>query len=155
MSISPYLRMTGKLCMSFPLSAIDFYSFSSTNDPILQYRPHFVRSLPIQILLIGITITLVIILLVHLVFTASYHWALAPVNYSLQVSSVITLLISLIATLHVVLSATVAESMQWPFMLSYISVKVAPFGDEYNLAERVMWLIMNASTSGLVQVRFF
>ena len=95
-------------------------------DPYLMYRPPFVRSLPIQILLTGVTLTLVVILLIHLLFTAHYHFPLAPVNYVLQMSGGVTLLISLIATFHVVLTATLEESSRWPYMLSYIAVNVPP-----------------------------
>jgi hypothetical protein len=84
----------------------------------VELRPHFARSLPVQILLTGVVLTLVAVLFIHLVFTARYHWPLAPVNYVLQLSSVTTLLISLIATLHVVLAAALDESERWPYMLS-------------------------------------
>jgi hypothetical protein len=123
----------------------------------LEFRPAFARSLPVQILLTGVVLTLVAVLFIHLIFTAQYHWPLAPVNYVLQLSGVTTLLISLIATLHVVLSATFTESEKWPYMLSYIAVNVPPLDyeldtDEWNVAERATWLVMNASTSGLIQV---
>lgn len=126
-------------------------------DPYLQYRPPFSRSLPVQILLTGIILTLVAVLFIHLIFTAQYHWPLAPVNYVLQLSGVTTLLISLIATLHVVLSAAWAESEKWPYMLSYIAVNVPPLDldlntDLWSIAERATWLVMNASTSGLIQI---
>lgn len=130
------------------------------HDPILSYRPPFARSLPVQILLTGIVLTLVVVLFIHLVFTGQYHWPLAPVNYVLQMSGVTTLLISLIATLHVVLSATVDESTRWPYMLSYIAVNVPPLTDldtdsdrgTWSTAERATWLIMNATTSALIQI---
>lgn len=104
-------------------------------------------------------LTLVAVLFIHLIFTAPYHWPLAPVNYVLQLSGVTTLLISLIATLHVVLSASIAESEKWPYMLSYIAVNVPPLdleesNDNWTIAERATWLVMNASTSGLIQVSF-
>ena len=126
-------------------------------DPYLQYRPPFARSLPVQVLLTGIVFTLVAVLFIHLILTAQYHWPLAPTNYVLQLSGVCTLLISLIATLHVILSATFSESEQWPYMLSYIAVNVPPLEPVtavhgWTPAERVLWLVMNASTSGLVQV---
>ncbi|KAF8171858.1 hypothetical protein BJ912DRAFT_1065906 [Pholiota molesta] len=110
------------------------------DDPYLKYRPEFARSLPIQIMLTGVVLTL-------------YHWPLAPVNYVLQLSGVTTLLISLIATIHVVLSATFAESEKWPYMLSYIAVNVPPLDlesdtESWSIAERATWLVMNASTSG-------
>lgn len=130
-------------------------------DPYLKYRPPFARSLPIQILLTGVVLTLVAVLFIHLIFTAQYHWPLAPVNYVLQISGVSTLLISLVATLHVVLSATQRESVKWPYMLSYIAVNVPPLEDttsydsvhdHWSVAEKATWLVMNASTSGLIQV---
>ncbi|KAF8963651.1 hypothetical protein BDZ97DRAFT_1819722 [Flammula alnicola] len=99
-----------------------------TNDPYLQYRPPFARSLPVQIMLTGVVLTLV---------------ALAGVT---------TLLISLIATIHVVLSATFAESEKWPYMLSYIASTCprwisirAPLDGR---CREATWLVMNASTSG-------
>jgi hypothetical protein len=96
------------------------------------------------------------VLFIHLTFSAQYHWPLAPVNYVLQLSGVLTLLISLIATLYVVLNAALDESMEWPYMLSYIAVNVPPSEDRggWSLAELVTWMVMNASTSGLVQVSF-
>ncbi|TFK74700.1 hypothetical protein BDN72DRAFT_893037 [Pluteus cervinus] len=132
-------------------------SDSFETDPYLKYRPPFARSLPVQILLTGVVLTLVAVLFIHLIFTAQYHWPLAPVNYVLQLSGVTTLLISLIATLHVVLSATFAESEKWPYMLSYIAVNVPPLdidddSDDWTVAERATWLVMNASTSGLIQI---
>ena len=133
---------------------------SFTNDPYLAYRPHFVRSLPVQIMLTGVILTLVAVLFIHLLFTAKYHWSLAPVNYVLQLSGVTTLLISLIATIHVVLSSSFAESEKWPYMLSYIAVNIPPLELDANTegwttAERATWLVMTASTSVLIQVNIY
>lgn len=129
-------------------------------DPILQYRPNFARSLPVQILLTGVVLTLVAVLLIHLIFTAQYHWPLAQVNYILQVSGVSTLLISLIATLHVVLGQSIRESLSWPYMLSYIAVDLPPLAEDDNTMnwtplEQATWLVMHATTSGLIQVSIF
>ena len=133
---------------------------SYINDPYLAYRPAFVRSLPVQIMLTGVVLTLVSVLFIHLLFTAKYHWSLAPVNYVLQLSGVTTLLISLIATIHVVLSSSFAESEKWPYMLSYIAVNVPPLDLDANTegwttAERATWLVMTASTSVLIQVNIY
>ena len=110
-------------------------------------------------MLTGVVLTLVAVLFIHLMFTGQYHWPLAPVNYVLQLSGVTTLLISLIATIHVVLSTAFAESEKWPYMLSYIAVNVPPLDtvdnnsdDTWSTAEKATWLVMNASTSGLIQV---
>lgn len=125
-------------------------------DPYLQYRPSFATSLPIQILMIGIVLTLTSVLLIHLIFTAQYHWPLAPVNYALQLSAVITLLVSLIATLNVVLDTATNESRQWPYMLTYIAVDIPPLQlpdrTGWKQGELAAWLLMNATTSALIQI---
>lgn len=143
--------------LSFCTLALAGNSSGLDSDPYLQYRPAFARSLPVQILLTGVVLTLVAVLFIHLIFTAQYHWPLAPVNYVLQLSGVISLLISLIATIHVVLSATANESGKWPYMLSYIAVNTPPLDrdqdtSDWSVAERATWLVMNASTSGLIQI---
>ncbi|TFK84251.1 hypothetical protein K466DRAFT_577392 [Polyporus arcularius HHB13444] len=123
-------------------------------DPVLVHRPNFARSLPVQLLLLGIVLTLTTVLIIHLIFTGQYHWPLAPVNYVLQVSAATTLLISCVATLHVVLSSTVDQSMKWPYMLDYIAVDIPPLLDNtgWEMGELAAWLLMNATTSGLIQI---
>lgn len=51
------------------------------------------------------------------------------------------------------LSETETESQKWPYMLSYIAVNVGDVSNGWTTAERATWLVMNATTSGLVQVR--
>ena len=111
-------------------------------------------------MLTGVVLTLVAVLFIHLLFTVKYHWSLAPVNYILQLSGVTTLLISLIATIHVVLSSSFAESEKWPYMLSYIAVNVPPLDldantEDWTSVERATWLVMTASTSVLIQVNIY
>lgn len=118
-----------------------------------------------QTLVTGVVFTLVAVLFVHIVFTGQYHWPLAPVNYALQLSGVITLLVSLIATIRVILASAMTESAQWPYMLSYIAVNVPPLDllnvksngpgpgeSTWSTASRGTWLLMNATVSTLVQV---
>jgi len=126
-------------------------------NPVLEYQPNFASSLPVQVLLTGIIFTLTCVLLLHLCFTAQYHWPLAPVNFVLQISGVLSLLISQIATLHVVLSTTMLESQNWPYMLTYLAVDIPPLHqtEGWSTAELAAWLIMNATTSGLIQVCFW
>lgn len=105
--------------------------------------------------MIGIVLTLTSVLLIHLIFTAQYHWPLAPVNYALQLSAVITLLVSLVATLNVVLDAASTESRQWPYMFTYIAVDIPPLqlqdSTGWKQGELAAWLLMNATTSALIQ----
>ena len=131
---------------------------SYSTDPYLSYRPHFARSLPIQILIGGITLTLVTILLVQLLFTSPYHIRLARVNFFLQLSAAVFLLGSEIATLTILLNDTVQQSQKWPFMLEYISVDLPPLNlsratEGWSLGGLIAWLSMNALVSALTQVR--
>ena len=135
------------------------------SDPILQYKPAFVQSLPVQILLIGVVLTLVVVLLLHLLFTAQYHWPLARVNYVLQLTGVMTLLASVLATIYVVFSSTINQSEHWPYMLSYLAVNMPSqnintnstdptvlYAHRWSLAESATWTVMNATTSMVIQV---
>ncbi|KAI0669606.1 hypothetical protein C8Q78DRAFT_188574 [Trametes maxima] len=69
-------------------------------------------------------------------------------------SAVGTLLISCIATMHVVLSSTIDQSLRWPYMLDYIAVDIPPLQDntDWEMGELAAWLLMNATTSGLIQI---
>ncbi|KAF8548385.1 hypothetical protein OG21DRAFT_1516353 [Imleria badia] len=95
-----------------------------TQDPILKFRPPFVQSLPVQILLACITLTLAAVLLFHLIFTAQYHWPFARTNYILQLTGVTTLLISISAAIYVIFFVAIQQSQHWPYMLSYLAVEM-------------------------------
>lgn len=153
-------------CVCCPASkGVDRILRSFDHNPILAKQPAFARSLPVQILLTGIVFTLTAVLLVHLVFTAQYHWFLAPVNYGLQLASVLTFFVSLIATIVAIFSQTMRDSQKWPYMLTYLAINVPPAttnttADDYptygsskwDMGELASWYIMDATTSALVQV---
>jgi len=127
--------------------------FGYPSDPILNLRPPFARSLPVQVLLNGIVLTLASVLLIQLLFTAQYHWPLAPVNFALQVSAVSLLLVTSIVTIYIVLSTVTRESRTWPYMLNYLAVDVPPsFNTDWPTADMAAWLLMTATTAGLIQV---
>ena len=121
------------------------------NDPYLVYQPSYAYSLPVQILLLGAVCTLTGVLLTHLVFTAPYHWPLAKLNYSLQLSGVLSLLVSTCLSLVVVLQDVLQTSRSWPYMLNYIGVEV-PI-DGWALHAIAWWYGLDAVTSGLAHVR--
>ncbi|TFY58484.1 hypothetical protein EVJ58_g6387 [Rhodofomes roseus] len=126
--------------------------YRSDADPILQYRPVFARSLPVQLLVNGIVLTLMAVLLLQLLFTAQYHFRLAPVNYAFQFAGVCMLLTNVIASLHVIMSTVSDESKTWPYMLNYVSVDLPPQGAlGWSTAEIMAWLFMMASTGLLIQ----
>ncbi|KAF8342947.1 uncharacterized protein EI90DRAFT_3149971 [Cantharellus anzutake] len=117
------------------------------NDPLLDFQPNFALSLPVQILLLGVILTLVAVLLIHLLFTAHTHWPLARLNYALQISGVITLLTSLIASIIAVFHLLHGYSRGWPYMLDYIAISIPP--DHWTTVEKISWYSMEAITSGL------
>ena len=109
-------------------------------------------------------LALTAVLLFHLLFTAQYHYPLAPLNYLLQLAGVLSLLISLIATLYVVLTSSLKDSREWPYMLTYLAKDVPPSSTNatdlvyaptpWTTAELAAWYAMAATTSGLVQVKY-
>jgi hypothetical protein len=121
------------------------------NDPYLVYQPSYAYSLPVQILLLGMVSTLAGVLLTHLIFTAPYHWPHAKLNYSLQLSGVLSLLVSTCLSLVVVLWNVHQTSRSWPYMLNYIGVQV-PI-DGWALHAIAWWYGLDAVTSGLAHVR--
>jgi len=129
------------------------------SNPYLDYRPVFARSLPVQILVTGITLTLTCILLIQLLFAAPSHIRIAPTNFFLQVSAAVALLAWVIASLVLVLNETVKRSQSWPFMLDYIAIDFPPLINprdrgEWSSGGVVAWLFMNAMVSALTQVSF-
>ncbi|KIM30557.1 hypothetical protein M408DRAFT_328116 [Serendipita vermifera MAFF 305830] len=122
-------------------------------DPYLDYQPAFAYSLPMQFLLTGVILSLSTILLIHLVFTAPYHWPLAKFNYSLQMASVISLLLSLGITLSVILGSVLATSREWPYMLNYVAVDI-PL-QNWTQLENGWWYTLDAITSGLAHASCF
>ena len=122
-----------------------------SEDPYLFFQPSYAYSLPIQILLLGIVCTLACVLLTHLIFTAPYHWPLSKINYSLQLSGVLSLLISTCLSIVVVLRNVHQTSRSWPYMLNYIGVQV-PI-DGWALHAIAWWYGLDAVTSGLAHVR--
>ncbi|KAH8109009.1 hypothetical protein DFH11DRAFT_1630283 [Phellopilus nigrolimitatus] len=150
------ILLSVQLCLADD-SGVDGYE----QNPILEKQPIFARSLPVQILLNGIVFALTAVLLIHLLFTAQYHWPLAPLNYVLQLAGVVSLLISVIATLCVILAQAFRDSQEWPYMLTYLAVDVPPTpansssGYEpaaWTTAELAAWYTMDATTSALVQI---
>ncbi|KAG8817339.1 hypothetical protein FRC19_011418 [Serendipita sp. 401] len=86
-------------------------------------------------------------LLIHLVFTAPYHWPLAKLNYGLQLSGVISLQLSIGVMLSVILGSAHGTSREWPYMLNYVAVDV-PLTNWTKL-ESGLWYTLDAVTSGL------
>jgi hypothetical protein len=126
-------------------------------NPYLTYRPIFARSLPIQVLVTGITLTLVSVLLIQLLFSAPSHVRIAPTNFFLQASAALSVLAWEIASLTLILNTSREQSQKWPFMLDYVAIDFPPLNDPrthgtWSTGGLAAWLFMNAIVSALTQV---
>jgi len=129
-----------------------------TTNPYLTFRPVFARSLPIQVLVTGITLTLVSILFIQLLFSAPSHIRIARTNFFLQISAAIAVLAWETASLSLILNSSREQSQKWPFMLDYVAIDFPPLNDPrthgtWSSGGLVAWLFMNAMVSALTQVR--
>ena len=101
-------------------------------------------------------LTLSSVLFIQLLFTAQYHWPLAPVNFVLQLAAVFTLLVEATVSTHIVFKTVDAESRSWPYMLNYVAVDIPPSPPVYMnwpTANLAAWFLMTATCAGLIQVR--
>ncbi|KZS88888.1 hypothetical protein SISNIDRAFT_528646 [Sistotremastrum niveocremeum HHB9708] len=120
------------------------------SDPYLAWQPEFARSLPIQILITGIILTLACILLLNLLFTLQYHWPLARLNYALQVSGVVGMLLCLVLSFNVILTTAANKSREWPYMLDYVAVEIPP--DNWGTVSIACWYVLEAVVAGIVHI---
>ncbi|KAK6910868.1 hypothetical protein L486_05109 [Kwoniella mangroviensis CBS 10435] len=119
-------------------------------DPYLQYQPNFAYTLPIQLLVNGITFTLLCVLLIHLLFTTQYHYPLAPLNYILQLLSILTVLISVIIKIVVILQHSAKSADTWPYDLDYVAVSIPP--PNWNTGKCAAWFFLQALNNGLSNI---
>ncbi|KAM0793562.1 hypothetical protein ACM66B_000998 [Microbotryomycetes sp. NB124-2] len=114
-------------------------------DPYLEVLPAFTYSMPVQVVILGVTVTLLGILLVHLLFTIRYHLPLSKINYSFQVSAVVLALGNVAAQLHIVMTNLEKQGRRWPFAYDYIEVGMPP--RSWSQAERGAWLFLQGANS--------
>ncbi|KZV66869.1 hypothetical protein PENSPDRAFT_654578 [Peniophora sp. CONT] len=149
----------------FALASVVLAQSNSTDDdnaypsnPYLQYRPDFSRSLPTQILVTTVTLTLLGVLAVQLAFTAQYHWKLARTNFVLQAAALVALLAGSIASLMTIVDACIAQSKEWPYMLNYIAVDLPPLTlqtlkkQTWSTSSVIGWQLANALWGILIQM---
>lgn len=82
--------------------------------------------------------------------TAQYHYPLAPLNYSLQLASIITVLLGACVRIGVILHHCGETSDQWPYDLDYVAVKVP--GPSWTTGEEAAWYLLQAICNGLANV---
>lgn len=137
-------------------------------DPYLAYQPAFAYSLPIQLFVSGITVTLLVVLLIHLLcaytslvimhvlirtlVTTQYHYPLAPLNYCLQLSSILVVLTSVVIKIVVILRHSAVNANTWPYDLDYVDVPIPP--PWWNTGADAAWFLLQALNSGLSNVGY-
>ncbi|WVQ95143.1 hypothetical protein IAU59_002237 [Kwoniella sp. CBS 9459] len=119
-------------------------------NPYLQYQPAFAYTLPIQLLVNGITVTLLCVLLIHLLFTTQYHYPLAPLNYILQLLSILVVTISVIIKIVVILQHSAHSADVWPFDLDYVAVTIPP--TSWGTGRCAAWFLLQALNNGLSNI---
>lgn len=95
-------------------------------NPLLAFQPAFTYSMPTQLIVHGAVLTLLTVLILHLLFTAKYHYPLARLNFVLLVSAVILTQISTIIVVVVINQHLFNRSRFWPFMFDYVEVTMPP-----------------------------
>lgn len=148
-------------------AAMDRFAILMDTDPYLEYQPAFAYSLPIQLFVNGITITLLAVLLMHLLctwppralgvveevlttVTTQYHYPLAPLNYCLQLSSIVVVFISVIVKIWFVLQYSSKSGDIWPYDLDYVAVSIPH--SSWTLAQDAAWFLLQALNNGLSNV---
>lgn len=148
-------------------AAMDGFSILTNTDPYLEYQPPFAYSLPIQLVVNGITVTLLAVLLMHLlcesisrtdgkslqIVTTQYHYPLAPLNYCLQLSSIVVVFISVIVKIWFILAYSSKSGDTWPYDLDYVAVSIPP--PSWTLAQDAAWFLLQALNNGLSNVSCF
>ncbi|WVQ79711.1 hypothetical protein IAT38_001811 [Cryptococcus sp. DSM 104549] len=119
-------------------------------DPYLQYQPAFSYTLPIQLLVNGITLTLLCVLLIHLLFTTQYHYPLAPLNYILQLLSILVVVISVIIKIVIILQYCSDSADTWPYSLDYVAVTIPP--KSWSTGQNAAWFLLQALNNGLSNI---
>ncbi|TIA87935.1 hypothetical protein E3P99_02898 [Wallemia hederae] len=122
----------------------------SHDNPYLLYQPAFAYSLPSQMLVIGIVLTLCTVLLSHLSFTAQYHFPLSKLNYLLQTLAVVSLLTKISAELALACDRLYKVASIWPYMFEYTAIDIPPI--EWDVWKTGAWLAMLAIVSALVNL---
>ncbi|KAK4693077.1 hypothetical protein P7C70_g9001, partial [Phenoliferia sp. Uapishka_3] len=82
--------------------------------------------MPVQVVVMGICLTLLSILLIHLLFTVRYHLPLSKMNYAFQTTAVTLCLARIIAEIGILMQILSKQPKEWPYEFLYIEVTIRP-----------------------------
>lgn len=86
--------------------------------------PPFVLSYPVHVLMNGIVFAFIVSLLVHVIFTAVYHFPLNRMNFLLQLASCLLMLIMECTKIGITLSRMSYAGSVWPFMFPFMAPRL-------------------------------
>ncbi|GAA5918116.1 hypothetical protein JCM6882_006349 [Rhodosporidiobolus microsporus] len=127
----------------------------SMEDPLLKALPDFTYAMPVQLAILGVTVTLLGMLLVHLLFTIRYHAPLSKVNYFLQTSATVLSLANIASQLHIVMDQLISTGRVWPFMFDYIEISIPK--KSWSEGKKSAWLLLqglNALATHSTHIQF-
>lgn len=84
--------------------------------------------------------------------TTQYHYPLAPLNYGLQLSSIVTVLLSVCVKAGVVLKQNADTANTWPYALDYVAVPIP--AEYWSLGEEGGWLLLQCICNLLANVSY-
>ncbi|KAI3617074.1 hypothetical protein CBS9595_002983 [Malassezia furfur] len=115
------------------------------------HPPPFVFSVPVQTLGIGVVFAIAIVMTVNLTFTAPYHYPLSKCNYLLQLTAAVVFLITVTASLGIMIHNLATRVAHTPHLFPYLP-ELLPSRD-WTLAQQVLFLLMQALTAATANVR--
>lgn len=118
-----------------------------------QHELVFSLSYPVQVAVMGMMLAATFILVLHLCFTAGYHFPLNKLNFALQLVSTLCLLASQAATLGVQLRELHLFSQHWPHMFPYIAYRL-PRTESWSTVKTVMFILLEATYSITVHATY-
>ncbi|GAA6004351.1 hypothetical protein JCM10207_000681 [Rhodosporidiobolus poonsookiae] len=116
-------------------------------DPLRAMLPEFTYAMPVQVVILGVTVALLGMLLVHLLFTIRYHAPLSKVNYCLQTVATVLSIANVGAQLHITMTTLISTGRQWPYMFDYIEVAIPK--KSWSTPQRGAWFLLQGLNSAI------
>lgn len=115
--------------------------------------PSFALSFPVQVAAMGIVLAIAVVMALHLVFTAPFHYPLSKLNFILQLTGTLLFLINVAASLGVVLRDLRHYAQAWPHVMPYASEPLPPPVGRWTVAQVVFYTLLQSATTASAHVR--
>ena len=115
--------------------------------------PSFALSFPVQVAAMGIVLAMAVVMTLHLVFTAPFHYPLSRLNFILQLTGTLLFLVNVAASLGVVLRDLRHYAQVWPHVMPYASEPLPPPVGRWTVAQVVFFTLLQSATTASAHVR--